>query len=771
MRRPLRLALFTSAALLPLAFALAPRAADSWTLVGWNNLGMHCMDSDYSVFSILPPFNVVNAHLIDANGKLVTDASQVKVTYEAVADPTGSTNSTSVDKTNYWTFAPALYGASGTPDTGLLGFDMPGASNTPRAMAFDAATNEFHADGIPITPFDDDRHHRAYPLMKLVARDLQGNVLATATPVLPVSDEMDCSACHASGSGAAAQPAGGWAFEKNAIRDYRFNILRLHDEKQAGDATFVAALATAGYSAKGLEDTVRTQKTPVLCARCHASNALPGTGIAGIPQLTTSTHAFHGHVIDPGTGLSLDDSTNRSSCYRCHPGSTTRCLRGAMGAAVATDGSLAIQCQNCHGNMSKVGGATRVGWLDQPNCQACHTGTATHNNGQVRFTDAYESDGTLRVAVDATFATNPDTPGPGFSLYRFSAGHGGLQCESCHGSTHAEFPATHPNDNLLSTHVQGHVGVLVECASCHKSTPQTDLGGPHGMHPVGQAWIGRHGNVKQTLGIAACKPCHGGNDHGSVLSRSHADRTLDLGDKGSRTFFKGQKLGCYTCHDGPNDDDGPSNASPVATDGSATCVDQPVSVTLAASDADGDSLTLRIVDQARFGRVGLSGTTATYIPDPGFAGIDAFTFAAWDGRTDSNLATVTVTRGATWGNYGAGYPGSGGAIPGFVLDVNPTLGAHVHFTVDNTGGSDAFAILVLSMEQAALTTPWGSLILTETGFVVPTLVPSTGLHIGATVPSDPAFTGLSEFLQVLELDAGAHFGVAFTSGLRVTLGQ
>jgi len=172
MRRPLRLALFISAAALPLAFALAPRAADSWTLVGWNNLGMHCMDSDYSVFSILPPFNVVNAHLIDANGRLVTDASQVKITYEAVADPTGSINSTSLDKTNYWTFAPALYGASGTPDTGLLGFDMPGPSNTPRAMVFDAATNEFHADGIPITPFDDDHHHRAYPLMKLVARDL-----------------------------------------------------------------------------------------------------------------------------------------------------------------------------------------------------------------------------------------------------------------------------------------------------------------------------------------------------------------------------------------------------------------------------------------------------------------------------------------------------------------------------------------------------------------------------------------------------------------------
>jgi hypothetical protein len=42
-----------------LAFAAAASspviAADGgWTVTGWNNLGMHCMDSDYSVMSILP---------------------------------------------------------------------------------------------------------------------------------------------------------------------------------------------------------------------------------------------------------------------------------------------------------------------------------------------------------------------------------------------------------------------------------------------------------------------------------------------------------------------------------------------------------------------------------------------------------------------------------------------------------------------------------------------------------------------------------------------
>ena len=39
-------------------------AATNYTVVGWNNLGMHCMDSDYSVFSVLPPYNTINAQII-----------------------------------------------------------------------------------------------------------------------------------------------------------------------------------------------------------------------------------------------------------------------------------------------------------------------------------------------------------------------------------------------------------------------------------------------------------------------------------------------------------------------------------------------------------------------------------------------------------------------------------------------------------------------------------------------------------------------------------
>jgi hypothetical protein len=63
-------------------------------------------------------------------------------------------------------------------------------------------------------------------------------------------------------------------------------------------------------------------------------------------------------------------------------------------------------------------------------------------------------------------------------------------CQGCHGSTHAEWPVANAaaNDNVAATTLQGHDGVLVECAACHAAgeLPLT-LGGPHGMHNVGDA--------------------------------------------------------------------------------------------------------------------------------------------------------------------------------------------------------------------------------------------------------------------------------------------
>lgn len=551
-----------------LLLALLPGAAVSpsgWTVVAWNNLGMHCMDADFSVFAILPPYNTIQAHVVDPSGKLVKSGSAVAVTYEAVADPSGSINTTSRGKTGFWDHAAALFGASLPVDGGLAGKDMPGPSNAPKAMTFDPARNWFIAEGIPITPYDDAGRKNAYPLMKVTARDASGNLLASTRIVLPVSDEMDCRGCHGSGAPPAARPAGGWVFDPDPERDYRLNILRLHDEAAAGSPAWAPALAAAGYDPAGLYATATVRKKAVLCAACHSSEALPGSGKPGVPPLTRAVHALHATVQDPATGLSLGSSANRSSCYRCHPGSETKCLRGAMGKATAPDGSMLMQCQSCHGGMAAVGAATRTGWLDEPTCQQCHTGTATRNSGQIRFTSAFDASGAPRTAADPRFATEANAPAAGLSLYRFSKGHGGLQCSACHGATHAEYPSSHENDNLQSLDLQGHAGTLGECSACHRSAPQSSSGGPHGMHSVGSWWVDHHEDYAKGSGLASCRACHGADDRGTVLSRTFAARSFRAEDI-TVSFAAGTPVGCYACHNGPSGEgDPPSGGNPTPT--------------------------------------------------------------------------------------------------------------------------------------------------------------------------------------------------------------
>ena len=642
-------------------------------ILGWNNLGMHCMDSDYSVFSILPPYNTIEAQLI-FNGKLVKSGSGYTLTYQAVADPAGSFNSTAMGKGNYYTYAQALFGKALVPEAGLADWSMPGTGNTPQGMLFEinnvpaknvsTPVNWWRAEGIPISPYDDAHNKNPYPLMRIIARS-GSTVIAQNDIVLPVSDEMDCRACHASGTQAAAQPAAGWVWNGLQERDFRLNILRLHDEHQFArhNTLYVAALAARGFNAQGLYRGVLADGKPVLCAACHASEALGAPSYGSIPQLTTSIHAYHAQVRDPVLNTKLDDSSNRGACYRCHPGSTTKCLRGAMGGAIASNGSMEMQCQSCHGNMSAVGSG-RTGWFDEPNCQSCHTGTATSNMGQIRYTSALGANGLPRVpsnwdplnpptGLNTTFATTPNTPAPGLSLYRFGYGHGGLQCSACHGSTHAEFPSTHVNDNLRNTAIQGHAGVMIECTSCHTGLPSTIAGGPHGMHPLGDNWAQNHGDLFEGSPPAAtraqCQACHGGNYKGTVLSRAQGSpqgTTRTISTKfGTRSYWRGRVVSCYDCHNGGTSSDPTTHPPATAQTPAPATATGGSSVAIPLSASGGGTLTWRVVSQPAHGSVAISNNTATYLPDPGFVGTDSFTLATNNTWVDSNLVTATVNVG------------------------------------------------------------------------------------------------------------------------------
>ncbi len=512
----------------------------NFQLLTWNDLGMHCMDgSDYSVFSILPPYNNLLAQLVEkGDGTAKRISSGVTISYESALSFDGKFNTSSANKTNFWDYAPKLFNTTLQPNVGLKG--NPVSSKTPAAMTYIAAQDWWSAEGIPMIPRNDDGSTNEYPMVKVVAKNTAGKILAETITVLPVSDEMDCKKCHSSTVGYNdTQPRSGFVNDTDADKDYKYNILRLHDQKH-NIASYLADLKGNGYTYQSSLEQTAKSGTPILCAACHKSNALGTAGFSGIPSLTSAIHAKHRNVTDPATNKALSDSTNRGACYACHPGSKTQCLRGAMGKATNADGSMKMQCQSCHGNMSAVGSSQREGWLDEPNCQACH------QDGK-RYTQAVTASGTLREALDKRFATTINKPMIGKSLYRFSMGHSKLQCAACHGATHAIYESARAEDNKESIAAQGHAGTIAECTACHTTMPRTTSGGPHGMHSVGESWVSDHKSVAEHQGTASCKACHGSDYRGSALSKTFSARKLD-----GKDFVKGDQISCYDCHNGPN---------------------------------------------------------------------------------------------------------------------------------------------------------------------------------------------------------------------------
>jgi len=527
-------------------------------VLAFNDLGMHCVDKEYSIFSILPPYNVLNAQVIQQGSppKLL-DTNSISVGYSAVADAKGSINSSSTQKTNFWQYSNALFGLDLKAGEGLKRIYMP--ADDPQKRAFqpiDYSTqfNWFSAEGIPITPFDDIMRENSYPLLKVGAYDKNtGSLLASSDAVVPVSRETDCQTCHTSGQIAASSSTISWANDADMEIQAKKNILILHDAKHA---------------------TNLKNSTPILCASCHYSAALDlaGTGAQGDqlnkPTMSQAMHRFHGDLKNAqGLPVFPDNGTPEQTCYQCHPGKITQCQRGAMKTGGMT-------CQNCHGNMAAVGGKyplqtggsltgqndgkSRAAWFDVPRCQSCHTGDAAnhltgtdlafHSDG-IRLKQAYKINdisASAIIAPTSRFAENSGT------LYRHSKGHGNVACEGCHGSTHAEFPNADPaaNDNVISQQLQGHTGTIIECKTCHTTLALT-TNGPHGMHNVNdQNWAnGGHKNFYRQ-NPDNCRACHGKTLDGSPLSKVVQYRAFNIEGR-NVTFNNGDQVACNRCHSKP----------------------------------------------------------------------------------------------------------------------------------------------------------------------------------------------------------------------------
>lgn len=456
------------------------------------------------------------------------------------------------------------------------------------------------------------------------------------------------------------------------------NLLRLHDVKE-GSKYGCATPSTSDPDCldNGYNATTGKSNEPVVCQRCHYTPALDlaqlgplgpendtsldlngGTlHIASLangrdqlkqPSMSNVMHSFHGKL--DATGKSPGDAgynannplfpimppaidgqghrrtqvTTQSlledSCYNCHPGKRTQCMRGAM-----ANGGLV--CQDCHGQITQVGNdfskdvsptsvgnfhlaadfytnsnTLRVPWANEPSCGSCHTGYATDNLAStanvlvnptdtrgntdgIRLLAAYRTNDPKAAAIVPTnkaFAENVVAEGTAADgnpkLYRVSTGHGGLFCEACHGSTHAEWPAANPsaNENVMAKQTQGHSGYIAECTVCHEPTDTSlPLGnnGPHGMHPIvdlnpvapakaDDRWNYQHRNYRNQG--PGCESCHGADLKGTVLSRTADDRTVHCKDSNGSlpecaamgrnappavaVIPKGTPVGCGMCH-------------------------------------------------------------------------------------------------------------------------------------------------------------------------------------------------------------------------------
>ena len=361
--------------------------SQEYILLGWNDLGMHCANKDFSKIAVLPPYNNINAQLI----RKVPNQLPQLVTAGYTVEYSIPYNTYSVGKTNFWTYAQQLFGLSQPlpQNIGLAGKGLTGVLDTSGSF--------FHAVGIPITPLTDTNlvQEQPYQLIHLVAKaEGSSTILATTDVVIPVSNEIGCvqTGCHAS------QDA----------------ILLQHEN-------------VPGFNRIG----------PVLCASCHASNALGTTGDPNARPFSYRMHQEHSNISPPNA---------IETCYKCHPGPNTQCFRDVMRTGIPTP----LVCQNCHGTLSVIAQSISNGrrpWLDEPQCGnvLCH---------------------------GSNFAEEPG------KLFRQSTGHGGMSCSACHGSPHAILPTIQPNDNLQSIRLQGHAGVLRDCLVCHANAPTAP--GPHG---------------------------------------------------------------------------------------------------------------------------------------------------------------------------------------------------------------------------------------------------------------------------------------------------
>ncbi len=307
------------------ALASAPANAaeplGTHVVLSWNDLGMHCMNKDHAVLSILPPYNNLYAQVIRRGGPGVLPEI---VTQGLTLEYSVPGNTYSVGKTDFWDYAYDIFGVTLPANIGLTGLGLSGD--------FTAHGDHFVAEGIPVTPYTDAAPTVEDPYQQalVIARDGSGMELARSRPVIPVSVEMHCvsSGCHSSEQ----------------------SILNGHEREGGFDPN----------------------ATPVFCASCHGSPPLTGPNPGSAGYFSLRIHGQHTFIDETIPGI--------DGCQKCHPGPETQCLRGTM----ATDYGMVCQdCHGTLRQIAQSVDNGRIPWVEEPACGDCHTAQYAEPAGQL----------------------------------------------------------------------------------------------------------------------------------------------------------------------------------------------------------------------------------------------------------------------------------------------------------------------------------------------------------------------------------------------------
>lgn len=387
-----------------------------YVVFAWNDLGMHCLNPSYDTAVILPPYNTIWAQVIKQGNPPQIVTSGLTAVYKI------TNNTYSYGKRSYgqfWDFVQQLFGISLEKDKGLNLSDPDihnGLSGTMQVKG-----DHFQADGIPVTPVDDDNVWDPYQIAEITIKDENGNVVAQTKTTVPTSDEINCAKCHG----------------ENAFLD----ILQKHDS---------------------MHQTNLVSQKPVLCASCHPSPAL-GVMSGTASYLSKAVHGAH--------------ADRNAACYDCHPGQKTSCNRSI--AHTDADGN----CTNCHGDLANVANSIatggRVPWVNEPKCSTCHTNVPEVDTGNELYRNA-KGHGNVYCAAchsspHAMVPSNQESDNYQAIQYQTVAKTIG-SCGVCHSGSKGE-------QNEIDEFSEKHGGTNPEkrtaCNICHTATPSKTSDWPH----------------------------------------------------------------------------------------------------------------------------------------------------------------------------------------------------------------------------------------------------------------------------------------------------